>query len=459
LCEIEALGGISRLTVQARMLLQGRGHNVICFPMRKVFLLLAWLAAADSASACLNNYEQNEQATAEGAALVESITKHDLKAPWSLVRDELAARVATAPTVENLNDYAVALCHTGNPAKAIELLQRIEIERLNLYPTATNLGTACELAGRNEDALHWIEEGIRRNPKSHLGSEWIHVAILKAKLEIAKEPGWLKSHDVLGLDFGSGVVPVRPAVLPEGNNGRTLSLPEIRDGLQHQLHERIQFIPKPDAMVGQLIFDFGNLVYLTNPPESARTTAFPLFRLATEYIGIDVVNHLTILGSGEEVDQTANLLDLRLGFSSIGSPRPWYRNPPLAAALSVGSVLAGLFVWAIAAVVARLVEKKRKEKTPRWVRHLAEHSRRKDLRFGRLALAMFIPIVSAAARNDRQYVEWLGIGVGLLMTSYLPALLRRRKNCPAASSGHCNEFPTQNLPLPAHGDGSPSSSS
>jgi len=50
-----------------------------------------------------------------------------------------------------------------------------------------DLGTAYELAGKNEPALRWIREGLRRNPNSHKGTEWLHVKILEAKIEQEKQ--------------------------------------------------------------------------------------------------------------------------------------------------------------------------------------------------------------------------------------------------------------------------------
>jgi hypothetical protein len=52
---------------------------------------------------------------------------------------------------------------------------------------AANLGTALELLGNKEEALHWIREGIRRNPQSHEGTEWLHAKILEAKIAAQKD--------------------------------------------------------------------------------------------------------------------------------------------------------------------------------------------------------------------------------------------------------------------------------
>src|SRR5947207_579426 len=68
---------------------------------------------------------------------------------------------------KSLNDYAVALVFQGRTEEAISFLQEQEKSNPGDYSTAANLGTAYELAGKNELALKWIQEGMHRNPKSH----------------------------------------------------------------------------------------------------------------------------------------------------------------------------------------------------------------------------------------------------------------------------------------------------
>src|SRR4029077_1629809 len=98
------------------------------------------------------------------------------------------------------SDYAVSLVYVGKTKEAVELLQSLEKEQPGTYIVAANLGTALELLGNNEEALHWIREGIRRNPQSHEGTEWLHAKIIEAKIAQEKDPNYFKSHSVLELD-------------------------------------------------------------------------------------------------------------------------------------------------------------------------------------------------------------------------------------------------------------------
>lgn len=147
------------------------------------------------------------------------------------------------------------------------LLQFLERKYPGRYESAANIGTAYELMGRNEDALKWISEGLKRNPADHYGTEWLHVHILKAKLGRVPKPG--PGRSILNLDFGTELVPQRPARLPVGNSGESLSLIELGLGLRYQLLERIGFVAAPDPIVAGLLLDWANLELLAGAVESA----------------------------------------------------------------------------------------------------------------------------------------------------------------------------------------------
>ena len=85
------------------------------------------------------------------------------------------------------SDYAVALMYLGRHQEAVTLLHQLEAERPGEYFVAGNLGTAYELTGKNEEALRWIREAIRRNPAAHEGTEWLHAKILEAKIAQQKD--------------------------------------------------------------------------------------------------------------------------------------------------------------------------------------------------------------------------------------------------------------------------------
>jgi tetratricopeptide (TPR) repeat protein len=239
-------------------------------------LLLALLLTVD-ARACLNGY----RTTLGGGAIdIEFGTwrgrpqGRDLAAEAPANRQWLRAQDSlwrAHHRLEDYSDYGVALVYLGRYREAQAVFEAIEAQRPGLYATAANLGTTYELLGQNERALHWITRAVQLNPKSHEGSEWIHVNILKAKL---RGPAGITSQQLLGTDFGRGLAPTTTLAEPE--------LLQLRAALYYQLTERLSFVPAPDPVVARLLFDLGNIYALTVSLEEAD----PVFEQARAYGGV-----------------------------------------------------------------------------------------------------------------------------------------------------------------------------
>jgi len=250
--------------------------------MTRALLFAIAIATALPALACINTYGTDLQGKPRetfftGEDLVEYLKKPN-STDWRAEKRRLGQNLERA-SIEQRNDYAAALLHVGEIKPALAILVQIERTKPGLYATATNLGTAYELAGKNEYALGWIRAGIRRNPQSHDGSEWLHGLILEAKLALAKDAGWLRSHSVLGLDFGNAAIPKLPARFPVDNRGNRLDAVGTRSAIHMQMAERLQFVPAPDAIVGDLLFDYANLLMLTDTMENATA----IYDLALRY--------------------------------------------------------------------------------------------------------------------------------------------------------------------------------
>jgi tetratricopeptide (TPR) repeat protein len=249
--------------------------------MMRLAIALAALLTSTPTLACINVYGTDlhgkpRQTFTEPKDLLGELTT--ARRDWMTVKEKLGRNLATA-SLEQKNDYAAALIYSGELESALEILIAIEQATPGLYATATNLGTAYELLGKNEHALSWIRAGIRRNPRSHDGSEWIHVAILEAKLAMAKDPAWLQTHSILGLEQGTGRLPTHPRKPARGNRGEVLDAGETLAAIHRQLLERMQFVKPPDPIVGDLLFDYANLTMLTDTVENAAV----LYELALRY--------------------------------------------------------------------------------------------------------------------------------------------------------------------------------
>jgi len=186
------------------------------------------------------------------------------------VKMEVELRGAT--NFNDRSDYSVALMFLGRSEEAVTLLNQLEKEKPGEYFIAANLGTAYELSGNNEEALKWIKEGIHRDPTSHKGTEWLHVKILEAKIAQQKDTNYFKSHSVLELQ------PEKIGVeITVGDH--TYSPKEIRDAIEYQLSERMQFVKPHDAVVASLLFDYAAIEAATETLESAEE----ILQMAQQY--------------------------------------------------------------------------------------------------------------------------------------------------------------------------------
>jgi tetratricopeptide (TPR) repeat protein len=168
--------------------------------------------------------------------------------------------------MERRNNMAVDMIYRGRISEAIEALKELEAEQPGDYVTAANLGTAYELAGKNEDALRWIRESIERNQGSHWGTEWLHVDILEAKLKAANDPKFFDAHSVLDLDHQQ-VRSMDSEVMAGGERRRVR---EIVRALDYQLEERLRFVKASDPGVASLLYDYAAIQAATHSLESAR---------------------------------------------------------------------------------------------------------------------------------------------------------------------------------------------
>lgn len=94
--------------------------------------------------------------------------------------------------------------------------------------------------------MKYIRKGLKLNPDSHDGSEWIHVKILEAKIALEKDPNYLNTHSVLNL------------------HSKQKQSQKVFDQLYIQLQERFPFSPKEaNPVMADLFIEMGDF-YLDN---------------------------------------------------------------------------------------------------------------------------------------------------------------------------------------------------
>lgn len=170
--------------------------------------------------------------------------------------------------IDYLSDIGVVLIIQKKYDEAIKIYNNIEKNNPNRYSTASNLGTLYELIGDNVNALKWIEKSVKINPISHNSSEWIHVNILKAKVNNLI----FSSQNIINNDFGFESLPMTD--LKEEN------LESLRYQIYFQLNERISFIKEKDKSIAVLLFDLANIDYLLGKKSSQYKE---LYKMAVDY--------------------------------------------------------------------------------------------------------------------------------------------------------------------------------
>lgn len=243
-----------------------------------------WLLFSAAAAACINVYGTDGDGHAvmfprEHTSRIDWLRQATIDQNYWQEQATILSENLETGDFKQRSDFAAALIYLGRVDEAIPILEDIEREHPDEYIVASNLGTAYELGGDLEKAYYWIRKGYEQNPTSHSGTEWLHVKILEAKLKLASDPDWLKSHSVLGLDFGNEAAPTLPDETIIDVTGATLTMEEIVSGVDYQLNERLKFVAPRDPIVGDLLFDLGNLVALTEVVEKA----VPIYEFAGEY--------------------------------------------------------------------------------------------------------------------------------------------------------------------------------
>ncbi|WP_343613367.1 tetratricopeptide repeat protein [Flavobacterium sp.] len=170
--------------------------------------------------------------------------------------------------LDYLSDKGYLLIVLGKYDEALKLYLNIEKIKPNRYSTASNLGTLYELIGENQKAYNWIKKSIEINPKSHEGSEWLHLKILEAKVKNLKD---VSGQFLINTNFGTSREPKTKLSQEE--------IDKLAHSIYFQVNERMSFIEPEDKIISILLFELGNLAELLGKNNSALET----YRTARKY--------------------------------------------------------------------------------------------------------------------------------------------------------------------------------
>ena len=232
--------------------------------MKQISIFLLLLCIPVLLFPCGNSYHRNTHTTdylkdnqLEGFRFRKGFDQSVLLQELTKITDAISADLNL---FENENDKALAYLRMGKTTEAISILERLEKEKPNEYNVIANLGTAYELAGRNQEALRYISRAMQLNSQSHQGSEWFHIQVLEAKLQ-NKKPDWWIGHPVLHFSH------------------LKKDTATIISDMVYQLKERLPFTPRPDLMMAAILRDAAQ--FLNDNKKWQQE--WVLLRIATEY--------------------------------------------------------------------------------------------------------------------------------------------------------------------------------
>jgi len=97
------------------------------------------------------------------------------------------SRIYSAPTSEKykyISNYCATLIKLGRHREAVPILENLLKEKPNEYEINANLAVAYELNGQIDRALILLKKSISISPNSHNESEWFHLRILEAAINL-----------------------------------------------------------------------------------------------------------------------------------------------------------------------------------------------------------------------------------------------------------------------------------
>lgn len=231
--------------------------------MRYFFSFLLLLLVTLTAQPCGNEYGHTMEGTkvyAEYFYITDDMKTFDTERIQKRL-EELRSKVALYPDDHRYwSDLALNLMKLGKADSSIAVLRPLLKEHGGEYNVLANLGTAYELVGELDSALKYISKGLEANPKSHGGSEWIHVRILEAKLKEQQEPGWLHTHAIIEMSELEGRT--------DKEDGE-FSGSQITRELSYQLQTRAPFTPAPNRVMTNLMISLGDFNTLHGTYENA----------------------------------------------------------------------------------------------------------------------------------------------------------------------------------------------
>ena len=159
-----------------------------------------------------------------------------------------------------LSNKALALMKLDKVSKAKDILVDLVLRNPKEYSMVANLGTAYELSGELDSALKYISKGLEINPKSHYGSEWIHVELLKAKIKRKRSKYYIIKNPILSDELLES---------KRDTSKRYWRRSRVLNHIYWQVRTRAPFTPAPNEVIWNLLLTAGEFAQKHDTYENA----------------------------------------------------------------------------------------------------------------------------------------------------------------------------------------------
>ena len=219
----------------------------------KHFLLLFVSLVSISTYACGNEYGN----TAKGEKRYDS---YSFLHPYRLKFNspQIESRIAEielqlqkdSTNFKHWSDLSLNLMKKGQVDSALSILKPLALKYPKEYIVIANLGTAHELKNELDSALKYISKGLKLNPNSHRGSEWVHVAILKAKINRRKNKNHILKTPIITENLFFTQVK---------DSTRKNYFSHVQRQIMYQIETRAPFTPAPNQVITNLFLNLAKL--------------------------------------------------------------------------------------------------------------------------------------------------------------------------------------------------------
>lgn len=179
-----------------------------------------------------------------------------------------------------LNNKAHCYIFLNRIDESLAILLDLEKKLPGESKFAENLAFCYEKKRNYAKALQWIQLAIKRNSMAAYSNVWVYEKILYARLQLVKDPDYLKKNDIfnLGIDRTTDLAFISQRTEEEYRKRWRLSskTKHIKQRIQLQLQRNPQ---SKDPVIASMIFELATIYAIDEVCE----VALPVFELALEH--------------------------------------------------------------------------------------------------------------------------------------------------------------------------------